>query len=68
MTASTGAAHGGSALPLESYPAEVWKSFIFDQTAVAKKIGASPNPVAEGTRQAFYELVNKSRQAQTQKK
>jgi len=68
VTASKGAAHGGLALSLESYPAEVWKNFIFDQTTVAKKIGASPNPVAEGTRQAFYELVNKSRQAQTQNK
>jgi acetyl esterase/lipase len=67
VTATAGTPHGGLALPLESYPAEVWKSFIFDQTAIAKKIGASPNPVAEGTRQAFFELVNKSRQAQTQK-
>lgn len=68
VTASTGAAHGGLALPLEAYPPEVWKSFIFDQTNVAKKIGATPNPVAEGTRQAFFDLVNKSREAQVKKK
>lgn len=67
VTASAGTPHGGLALPLESYPVEVWKGFIFDQTAVAKKIGVSPNPVADGTRQAFFDLVNKSRQTQTQK-
>src|SRR5438105_4486907 len=41
VIASTGAPHGGFALPLPSYPAEVWKSFIFDQNKVANKIGAS---------------------------
>lgn len=64
VTASTGADHGGLALPLESYPPEVWKSFMFDQVAIAKKIGATANPVAEGTRQAFFDLVNKSRETQ----
>jgi hypothetical protein len=61
VTAAAGKAHGGFALPLESYPPEVWKNFIFNQHAVAKKIGASPNTVAEETRNSFYELVNKSR-------
>jgi hypothetical protein len=64
VTASSGAPYGGFALPLESYPPGVWKSFIFDQEKVARKIGASPNVVAEGARQALYEFVNKSRQAQ----
>ena len=62
VTAAKGAAHGGFALPLESYPLEVWKNFIFNQNAVAKKIGASPNTVAEETQKPFYDLVNKSRQ------
>jgi hypothetical protein len=30
-------AHGGRALPLESYLPEVWKAFIFDQNRIAKK-------------------------------
>ncbi len=55
MAASDGTAHGGFALPLESYPAEVWKNFIFDQNNGAAKIGASPNPVAEELRQPLYE-------------
>ncbi len=55
VAASDGTAHGGFALPLESYPAEVWKNFIFDQNNGAAKIGASPNPVAEELRQPLYE-------------
>jgi hypothetical protein len=46
-------------LPLESYPASPEK-LVFDQNAVAKEIGASPNSVDE-TQQAPYELVNKSK-------
>jgi len=68
VTASAGAPHGGSALPLESYPPEVWRNFIFDQNTVAMKIGASPNIVAEGAKQALYDLVNDFRRAQQQKK
>lgn len=68
VTASSGSAHGGTALPLESYPPEVWKSFISDPNATAKKIGATPKAVAAGTRQAFFELVNKARDAQVKKK
>ncbi len=61
IAAATGAAHGGEALPLEAYPAEVWRTFIFDQLSAAKKIGASPNVVAEAVRQDFFDLVNQSR-------
>ena len=59
--AATGAARGGFALPLESYPAQVWKAFMFDQINVAKKIGASPNPVDEDAREALYKLVVQGR-------
>jgi len=61
ILAGTGTAYGGEALPLESYPPEVWRSFVFDQVNVAKKIGASPNVVAETVRQDLFELVNRSR-------
>jgi arylformamidase len=64
VTAATAAQHGGLALPLESYPPEVWKSFIFDQESVARKIGASPNMVADPIRQSLFDLVNQSREAQ----
>lgn len=61
--ALTGKAQSGYALPLESYPPEVWKTFMFDQQTVAKKMGATPNIVAEGARQTLFELVNRSRSA-----
>ena len=35
--------------------------FMFNQEAVAKKIGASPNIVGEEARQALYDLVVESR-------
>ncbi|MCZ6625688.1 MAG: alpha/beta hydrolase [Deltaproteobacteria bacterium] len=58
---STGAPHGGFALPLETYPPKVWKDFIFSQHQVADKIGASPNVVEENVRQELYDLVVKDR-------
>jgi hypothetical protein len=63
----TGKAHGGLALPLESYPPEVWKAFIFDQNSVAERIGASPNPVAEQSRGLLFDVVNRSRQERGRK-
>lgn len=59
--ALSGKPQGGFALPLEEYPAEVWKNFMFNQVEVAQKMGATPNIVREGARQALFELVNKAR-------
>ena len=67
IVAASGAPHGGRALALEEYPPEVWRAFIFDQYTVAKKIGASPNAVAENARQPLYELVNQSRDSRKRK-
>jgi acetyl esterase/lipase len=63
VTAATAAKHGGMALPLESYPPEVWKDFIFNQESVAKKIGATPNTVAEPIRRPLFDLINQARDA-----
>ena len=57
----TGKLHGGFALPLESYPAEVWRTFMFQQIEVAKRMGATPNIVSDGARQTLFDLVNRSR-------
>jgi acetyl esterase/lipase len=59
----TGKVHGGFALPLESYPAEVWKAFIFDQERVAREMGAVPNTLQEKVKTVLFELVNQSRAA-----
>jgi arylformamidase len=64
VTESGNKPHGGFALPLESYPENVWKNFIFNQEEAAKKIGASPNIVDEEARQALYDLVVESRKTQ----
>jgi hypothetical protein len=61
VLARTGEPHGGFALSLESYPPEVWKTFMFDQETVARKMGASPNIVAASAREALYDLVNQGR-------
>jgi acetyl esterase/lipase len=67
VVAATGAAHGGEAMALEDYPPEVWRNFIFDQHAAAKKIGASPNVIAPELRQGLFDLVNQSRKANEKK-
>jgi hypothetical protein len=58
----SGRAQGGFALPLWSDPHEVWKTFLYDQEAVAKKRGAIPNFVTDGARKSLFEPVDKSRQ------
>ena len=63
----TGKPQGGFALPLEDYPPEIWRNFMFNQVEVAKKMGATPNIVQESARQALYDLVNNAR-AQTSTK
>lgn len=68
IAAATGAAHGGEALALTSYPPEVWRSFVFDQVNAAKKIGASPNVIAEPARQGLFDLVNRERRSLAGKK
>jgi hypothetical protein len=57
LRAKDGAPMGGHALPLERYPALVWKRFIFDQRAVAEEVGASPIQFEPGVGQALYDLI-----------
>ena len=60
IVASTGGADGGFALALESYPPDVWKTFMFNQNQVAAELGVTPNHVDEDARQALYEIVARS--------
>jgi len=59
--AATGKPHGGFALPLEQYPDEVLRTFIFDQEAVAKQMGATPNVIVKEARTQFHDLIVRSR-------
>jgi len=61
VTALTGAPHGGFALPLASYPPDVWRAFLFDQETVAQKLGIRPNPVSDAVRQSLFDLVSRAR-------
>ena len=61
LVATTLAPHGGMALTLESYAPAVWKDFMFNQAAVARKIGVTPNPVAGDAGPALYRLVETAR-------
>lgn len=62
ILAAGAGAHGGFALPLEEYSPEVWKAFVFNQEAVASKMGAVPNVIEEGAREPLYRLVLQSRE------
>jgi acetyl esterase/lipase len=62
ILSANGAPHGGFALALETYPLQVWKEFMFNQTEVAKKMGTMPNVVDDRARQSLYDLVVESRE------
>ncbi len=51
---------GGFGLPLEEYPAKVWRRYCFEQLAVAEEIGASPVPLGENAK-LLFELVERER-------
>jgi acetyl esterase/lipase len=63
-SALSSAPHGGFGLPLEDYPPQVWKEFLFNQEEVAANMGAAPNVVDEQTRQTLHDLVVESRERQ----
>ena len=51
---------GGYGLPLEEYPAPVWRRYCFEQEQVAKEIGATPVPLGARARELF-EIVERER-------
>lgn len=61
VTAFGARAHGGFALPLEAYPAEVLNRFLDRQEEVADFMGATPNKVDPSVREALRSLITQSR-------
>ena len=53
IKAETAEPQGGVAIPLEAYPDFVINAFLYDQVATAKKIGMTPNPLADDVVKAF---------------
>lgn len=64
VTAANGTPHAGFALPLESYPHDAWRRFVFDPNRAAALIGVRPNPVAGDAAQILYDVVVAERERQ----
>lgn len=57
VRARNGDVSGGFALPLESYPPEVFRRFMFEQDKSASMIGVRPNAVLGPAAHQLHELV-----------
>jgi len=53
-----GKPYGAFALPLEEYPSDVLRRFLFDQDAVAKRFGVSPLRVDEAAAGKLFDMVS----------
>lgn len=60
--ARDGQLQGGFALPLESYPPEVWRQFMFENHKSAAAIGVRANPVAGPAAAKLFDIVVKERE------
>jgi arylformamidase len=61
VRARDGELQGGFARPLESYPAEAWRQFMFDNHKSAAAVGVRPNPVAGPAAAKLFDIVVKER-------
>ena len=61
LRANTLAPHGGYGLPLTAYPQAVWWAFIYEQGAVAKKIGRMPQVIEPAAAEKLFRLVVEER-------
>jgi hypothetical protein len=57
--ADTGKAYGAYALPLEEYPPEVLRRFLFEQQKVAASFGVVPLPVEPRVAAQLFDLVER---------
>jgi hypothetical protein len=62
VRARDGELQGGFALPLESYPPEAWRQFMFDNHKSAAAVGVRPNPVEGPPAKKLFDIVVKERQ------
>ncbi len=62
LNAYTAQPQGGFALPLEDYSEKVMHEFLFNQEAVAAKVGLTPNPIDPDYVQEFYAWVSDLRE------
>jgi acetyl esterase/lipase len=57
--AETGKPYGAFALPLEEYPTDVLRRFLFEQEKVAKSFGVVPLPVEPNAARQLFDMVNR---------
>jgi hypothetical protein len=61
VTARDGTSHGAFALPLEEYPTDVLRRFLFDQDAVARSFDVAPLRVDRATAESLFDLVTREK-------
>jgi hypothetical protein len=64
--ADSGKPYGAFALPLEEYPTEVLRRFLFEQEKVARSFGVVPLPVEENVARELFDMVNREKIAHTE--
>ncbi|HEX8725913.1 MAG TPA: hypothetical protein VF737_11050, partial [Gemmatimonadaceae bacterium] len=63
--ADTGQPYGAFALPLEEYPPEVLRRFLFEQDKVAESFGVVPLPVEHDVAAQLFDTVERERTPKT---
>jgi hypothetical protein len=59
--AASGKPHGAFGLPLEEYPTDVLRRFLFEQDAVAKSFDVVPLRVEKNTARQLLDMVNREK-------
>jgi hypothetical protein len=59
--ADSGKPYGAFALPLEEYPTDVLRRFLFEQEKVAKSFGVVPLPVEPNVARELFDIVNREK-------
>jgi hypothetical protein len=63
--ADSGKPFGAFALPLEDYPTDVLRRFLFEQEKVARSFGVVPLPVEQNVARELFDMVNREKLANT---
>jgi hypothetical protein len=65
--AESGKPYGAFALPLEEYPTEVLRRFLFEQDKLAQSFGVVPLPVERDVARELFEMVRREKNAANRK-
>ncbi len=65
VLAESGEPYGAFALPLEDYPSDVLRRFLFEQEKVAQSFGVMPLPVEQSVGRQLFDAVERERVPKT---